>query len=153
MTHQMLTDVLVDTFEEHVGKWQEKKPEADRRALKVTFRTRIDYDKEEGYRYMDLVVYAAFNYVSVYVRERWTVLDINDISDELDPSGENQIEEGKDYVDGSTEWRQIAHHDSGWRSAISSFLFENRGAITGFDRSGAKFYQVVTLPADIKVES
>ena len=145
MMHGMVSDMICAIFEDKVGKWQVRKVRegVDLKALLVSFHERINYDKEEGYRQVDLLVYGPMNYVGVWVRRRWTVISQDDLDYDKE-SCENVIKEGKDYQTGSTEWEQICYHDSCWRSAINDFLFENRENLTGFDSPTGCPWQVIT---------
>lgn len=145
MMHRMLTDVIVDTFEEKVDRWQIKKSTVPK-ALKVSFRVRVDHDKEEGYRQVHMLIYAPMNYVSVYLKETSDTIQVSDMEEQR---GEMVPQEGKDYVKAETAWRRICHHDSEWRSAISDYLWQNRDTITGFDKLFRKFYEVIDVPIEI----
>jgi hypothetical protein len=134
--------MLAQTFEEKVGKFQK-----DGHSLLVTFRTRIDFDKEEGYRYLDLLLYGPLNYVGVYARERWNVISPDDLAygDDGECIG---IKPGKDYDEGAEEWRRYWYHDSTWRDGIRDVLQKYRDRITSF--SGGTFYKVVEAPAELE---
>lgn len=140
MYSQMLTDVIGLTFKEKVGKGNTEK------ALKISMHTKVDHDKEDGYRYLDLVVYGPCNYVGVYIRERWCVIPLEDLEDTDD--GDTEVKPGKDYNEGQSEWTKICYHDSGWRSAISDLLFKKRDDIRSF--AGNDFYEVIDVPEEIK---
>lgn len=141
MLHDMLTQVFVQTFLKEVGKFNTEK------ALKISFNIPIDHIKEDGYRQLDLLIYSPMNYVGVYIRERWTVISLDDL--EEDEDGEPMIKPGKDYQNGQSAWDQICYHDSGWRAAISSLLFKRRGDLNGFNNS-PDFYEVVDVPVELK---
>lgn len=146
MNSQMITDTITTVFNDQVGKWQVKKPE--QRALKISFRTRIDHATEEGYRFLDLLIYGPMNYVGVFIRERATVISHDDMEEGDD--GEMVPKEGKDYSNVTTDWVEVCYHDSGWRSAVNDVLFQNRDKITGFDCLGGYFYQSITVPEEIQ---
>jgi hypothetical protein len=146
--YDLVTKVLVQTFEEKVGKHQIHNKDGKRRALKVVFSLTIDHEKEDGYRFLDLIIYGPMNYVGVYARERWNVIPLEDLEDE-DDGGPKP---GKNYVEGAEKWKRIAYHDSCWRTdGVHRLLFENRLKITSF--SGSSFYEVIDVPAEIDQES
>lgn len=120
----MLEQVIAHAFEREVG------CNAPGTAFVVPMRTRIDYDTEEGYRYLDLLLTARSNYVSVFARRRWVVISTNDLVETDD--GDVSVAPGRDYTTGEGAWQLIACHDSGWRDAVRRLLFEHRGDITGF---------------------
>lgn len=161
----ILTKVLVQIFEQEVGKWQDKKTPGDRKALLVSFSLR-NHENEEGHRELDLLVYGPTNYVGVYARECWSVISLDDLEPSGDEDGEMVISPGKDYTVGQEPWRRVAYHDSGWRTdGINDVLQEYAAKITGFrsttpyvDRgtgmkNGCSFYQVVDVPPKVEAMS
>jgi len=145
LSNDLLSTVLVQTFNDQCGKWQCKKPEAEQKAMLISFHSSVDYDKEEGYRFVEILIYGLMNYVSVYVRTRWTVISLDDI--DVDDEGEAFVKKGKDYQKGSSDWKLVGHHDSGWRSAIEDILKEYGSSLRGF--SGPGFYSLVPLPKEL----
>ncbi len=141
----LITKVIVQTFEEKVGKHQVHAKDGKLKAIRFTFSLRIDHSTESGYRYLDLLIYAPMNYVGVYARERWNVISLEDLTDEDDP----EVNPGKSYVEGGTEWKRYAYHDSGWRlDGVDRVLREYAAKITGF--SGPSFYEVLEVPTEIE---
>lgn len=128
----LLSQALCSTFAKVAGKWQSKKTEP--KAFVVSFSTRIDHDKEEGYRHMDLVLYAECNYVNVYSRERWDVIPLEDL-EYNEEDDESYVKKGKDYVKGSTPWTLLCSHDSGWTSAVENFLSTNASKLNSYEAS------------------
>lgn len=119
MYHSVVGSLIQHIFEEKCGRNQGHKPVNEREGLALTLNlhTRWDEEKdvplEEGYRYADMVIYASTNYVNVWVRERSNLAPVDD--------------EGYvcgDYVESSTEWKQVASHDSCWRAAVDDFFYE-----------------------------
>jgi hypothetical protein len=133
--------LIVNLFESTCGKWQVKKPEAERRGFLMSFSTPIDHDRESGYRYADLLLYGDMNYVGVWSRTRWTVIPLEDLED--DGEGDTYVKDGKDYDEGASEWTLLVCHDSGWRSAVHNFLRDQ--PLQGI--SGLDAYKLVN-PAD-----
>lgn len=133
----VLETIIVDTFENRVGRMHND------RAMLVNFRLNIDYEKEEGYRYLDVLIYAPTNYVKVYTRERWTVIAVDDM--ETDEMGEFVPKEGKEYSEGESEWKRWSDHDSGWRSdGIGRILSQYHDRISMVD-SFPQWYRVVDM--------
>ncbi len=139
--------MIAQTFEEKAGKWQVHAKDSKAKAVRFTFSLKIDYSKENGYRYLELLIYAPMNYVGVFVRERWNVIALEDLTDEDDP----EIKPGKDYTSGGQEWKLVVSHDSGWRSGIDNVIREYSAKITGF--SGSSFYEVIDVPSEIASQS
>jgi hypothetical protein len=142
----LLADIICQTFTEQCGKFQCKKPEAEQKAMVVGFSIPIDYDKEQGYRHLDVAIYGPMNYVGVWTRERWTVIPLEDLED--DGEGDTCVKKGKDYNKGQSEWKQVCYHDSGWRSVVQDIIFQNRDKLGTFDGT-CKFYTLIdpkTLP-------
>ena len=136
--HDIVADIISQTFSKTPGKNQAKS--GTPKAFVVSLSTRLDYSTEEGYRYLDLVLYAPYNYVQVWVRRRWTVVAIDDLNDD----GEG-LKPGKDYTEGASEWTCIGDHDSGWREAVRDILYKNRTDISGLSSGSAfgEWYSVV----------
>lgn len=122
----ILASVLCETYEREGGKWQSRKPEP--KAFRFTFATRIDHAKEEGYRYLDVSLFAAGNYVQVCVRKRWNVIPLDDLiyGEDGECSG---VKPGKDYVKGASSWTEVANHDSCWREGIERILRDHEDEI------------------------
>lgn len=96
-------------------------------AMKFTFSLSTNYDVEEGYRNMDILIYGGgLNYISVYARTDWNVIR-NEWSD-----GE-RLKKGREYIKGQTPWILYGHHDSGWRDAVYDLLWKNRERISHID--------------------
>lgn len=141
----LVSDMIACTFLEKVDKHNEKK------ALLISFRKRIDYTKEEGYRYLDLLIYAPHSYVKVLVRERWVVIPLTD----LEESGSKMTPKAdKDYVRGASGWTKVCSHDSGWTEGIENTLKKYEQEIvlpwiTSFATLGS-FYEIVDPPEDVQ---
>lgn len=97
--------------------FQKQFKDAGRRneAMVVTFDLRIDHEKEEGYRWLDILIYAPTNYVTVEVRERWNVIPVEGLAYD-EKTDDSYVKEGFDYVEGASEWKRVSHHDSAWRT-------------------------------------
>lgn len=143
LSNNLLSTVLVQTFTDQCGKWQCKKPEP--KAMMVNFHSKVDFAKEEGFRFVEILIYGPMNYVGVYVRTRWVVVSLDDL--DVDDDGESFVKDGKNYQEGHTDWKLVCYHDSGWTSAIDDILREHGADLTGF--SGARFYSLVVPPKDL----
>ena len=103
----------------------------------VGFSIPVDHSREDGYRQVDLGLYAECNYVSVYARERWDVIALEDLEDEEDGGPKP----GKDYVKGDSGWKLVGSHDSCWRGMVEDFL--GRYKVGTFDSRGEDIYELV----------
>lgn len=118
-TDYMLMQLIDHAFEKEAGRLQCKKPGPERVGLSLTVSLNCDWEKEEGYRHADLVIYAYTNYVQVYSRTRANVAPI----DEDGEMGE--------YEESATPWELKCCHDSCYRTAIEDFFRENEGKGAG----------------------
>ena len=85
-------------------------------AMKLSFHLRIDYEREEGYRNLELFLWSDSNYVGVFCRETWNVCDLNT----------------RKATEGKSELRLLAFHDSCWRSdGVERFIFANSARFGG----------------------
>ena len=96
--------------------------------LVVSFCVSFDYEQEQGHRYLDLAIYAPANYVGVYSRSRWNI-------------SEKTKEE---YVEGCSEWKCLAYHDSCWTEGVEIFLKENESEIICLDTL-TDWYEIVNM--------
>lgn len=113
-------------------------------AMKIVFKTTIDHRIEEGYRYLELVIYAPMNYVQVWTRTTWNVIPIEDLEDDNTGSGDTRVKVGKDYQTGESAWRKVADHDSCWRDSVRDLLREYEHSIQVFE-GGEDWYTVVPV--------
>jgi hypothetical protein len=118
------------------GKWQSKKDSP--KMYVVGFSIPVDYDHEDGYRHVDIGLYAEFNYVSVYARERWDVIALEDLEED------ECLKPGKDYVKGDSGWELIGSHDSEWREMVENFLY--LWPVRTFDSHGDDIYELIDAP-------
>ncbi len=112
----LLTTVIRTTFLSEVGKNQKSQRAVKGMLLSFKLAPR---GEEEGYRYLDVLLYAPANYVGVYRRERWDVIPEAD----LDEDGPKP---GKDYVKGESPWELLSCHDSGWTEGVERVLRDGR---------------------------
>ena len=124
MIKNVLSNMIYHLFEDKCGDNQARKPLNERHGLVMSFALRNHFGEdgeiiEVGYRNFDLVIYGAYNYVSVYSRFRSHVA----------PADSDGIICG-DYVSEEEDWELICHHDSCWRGAISGLLFSIQDKIS-----------------------
>ena len=133
----ILTTTICSTFVDVCGKWQSRKTE--QKAFVMEFSLTLDYDKEEGYRTLEVVLYASHNYVNVYTRETWDVIPLEDL-EYNEEDDESYVKKGKDYQKGKSPWTLVVSHDSGWTSGVGEILQDRR---INTLKSVAAFYKLV----------
>jgi hypothetical protein len=102
--------------------------------MKVKFGLSIDYDKEDGYRSMELLLLWK-GYVGVFKREYW---DIEVKVSETDLSQNYKTK-------GNSPWECLSCHDSCWRyDGVQKFVFENREKLS-YITSLINWYEPVIL--------
>jgi hypothetical protein len=72
------------------------------------------------------------------------VVAIEDLEDEEDGG----LKPGKDYVEGGTEWRMLASHDSCWSDAVER-IFRDKRLLT-FSGPSEDWYKIVK-PSDVNL--
>jgi hypothetical protein len=132
--HHLLGSVIRSTFLDVVGKHQAKNPVP--KAFLLTFRI-PNKPEEEGFRDLEVLLYAPMNYVGVYMRETWNVIPEADLLD--DDGGPKP---GKKYNEGQSEWTKIAYHDSGWIEGVEKILRLRELLTWGFSQQN-KWYRIV----------
>lgn len=150
---RICANIIESHFDKEIGRNQYRKPEHKQKAMLVSFRVKVDYDVEEGYRHLDLLIWGPMNYVAVMVRERWNVVRASDLVPHPDFEGDTCIREGSEgYVEGDTGWKLASYHDSCWRSdGVDNVIFGNRHRITGID-SLFKWYEEINPSPEQKQE-
>lgn len=125
--HHLLTTIIYTTFERDCGRGQDRKPEP--KAMKVTLGLKTDKG-EEGYRNLEMVIFAPGNYVGVWTRETWDVIPEDEL--DVDDDGDTFIrKDSPGYRKGKSDWVQRSYHDSGWRNdGVGRVLSENRDRIS-----------------------
>lgn len=119
LNHTIISSIICSEYMHSYSKWQKKNDEPS--AMLVSFSLSIDYDIEEGYRNLEIAVYAPMNYVGVYLRETWDVIRQDDL--EILEDGEAQIKESSEgYIKGASDWHCAGYHDSCWRDAVENIL-------------------------------
>ena len=145
---RILDSVICSEFEKSVGRWQCKEENAPPTGMLVTFRLSVDYDIEEGYRHLDMLIFAPYNYVGVFARERWNVIK-NDHMEYNEEDDESYIKEGYDYVEGSSPWLLEGYHDSCWRDAVDRVIHGNEARIQGLGGSFGDWYQKLEIDKEL----
>jgi hypothetical protein len=122
-------------------------------AMDIRFRLSIDHEKEEGYRHLNLRIYAPNNYVMVLVKEDWNVIPTKDLIWDEKEQDYFIDKNSKGYVNGETEWQLVSFHDSCWRTdGVHNILWKNRERILHIDTLGSTdaWYNKVNLSSDEK---
>lgn len=140
---RIVSNIIQDTFVNNVGIWQNKNQK--QYGMLVSFSLNLDWDKEEGYRHLDVLIYAPMNYVAVMVKERWTVIPNN----EIDDSGDG-LKPGCDYREGETPWKLASYHDSCWRSdGIDNVIWTNREKINTLSGDIGHWYKKIEMTPEL----
>lgn len=125
----IVSNIIAQEFEKNVGRWQSKK--ITPHAMKITFHLNNNWDLEEGYRHLQILIYGPMNYVGVFVKEDWNIIPVDEIEDE------DSLKPGCDYRRGSTPWKLMSYHDSCWRSdGLNSILSLHKDRINCLDSIG-----------------
>lgn len=144
----MLVSVIRQEFLRNPGKYQRQKNAP--RAFKMTFTLTVDCDVEDGYRQLELILYAPGNYVQVWRRETWSVVSEKDL--EWDENTlESRLRPGASYQDGASPWEKIGDHDSCYPDSIERCLQEYGQRILCFD--SGDWYEVVEPPEGLVDET
>lgn len=134
----IVSNIICSEFENNVGRWQNKNEKMF--AMKMTFRLNNDWDIEEGYRHLQVLIFGPMNYIGVFVKEDWTVIPV----DELDDDGDC-LKKGCEYRIDETDWKMISYHDSCWRSdGVDRILSIQEDRLNGLDFS-AHWYEKVEI--------
>lgn len=137
----IVSSIICSTFETAIGRWQARQ-EKQQHAMLVSFKQSIDYEVEDGYRFLDIFIYAPTNYVGVLARHRWTVIPL----DELDDSDDSCLKPGCDYRIGNTNWKIASYHDSCWNSdGVQSIIRMNKNTINTISFNGSGWYQKIEM--------
>lgn len=140
--------IITSEFEKSIGKDQLRKDV--KVGMQLTFPLSLDYDKEDGYRNLDILIFAPMNYVAVLVRERWDVISLSDL-EYCEEDQENHIKaNSKGYVHSETEWLCAVYHDSCWRDGLHRVLELNKDRIITID-SLIEWYKKIEL-SDKEIE-
>jgi hypothetical protein len=126
MLSYLLCNIICETFEKEVGRWQSNSGRAhnERRlvepsAMLISFT--IPQDEVGNYRSKELAIYGHQNYVQVWERDTTNRMRTNAII---------------------SDWKMLIDHDSEWRICINNWLFNNRNELTTFGFFG-NWYKVV----------
>jgi len=137
----IVTNIICSTFDNDVKRWQTKNEKQI--AMKVSFSLYIDYEKEEGYRYLDILIYGPMNYVGVLVRERWVIIPIDEVKDE------DSLKPGCKYREGNTGWLLASYHYFCWTSdGVESTIRKNKEQINCLS-SFSEWYEKVEMTPEL----
>lgn len=146
MSHSIIAQIICTEFRKA---FQGKHGETERnKGMKVTFRLHPDFDREEGYRNLELLIFGGgSNYISVFARMDWTVVPVEGLADE------DGLKPGFDYTRGSTPWVHFSHHDSCWTSdGVESVIRLIKDRISILDSRYERWYETVEI-SDEELES
>ena len=141
---RIVEQIICETFEKSVGRCQALKEK--QKAFEVRFRVSVDHEKEEGYRWLTMRIYAPRNYVAVLTREECRVIPLEGLKYDKD-TGESHVKRGYKYDESKSEWKCVSYHDSCWRDGVRQILQENREkihAVCAFE----SWYRTVELTED-----
>jgi hypothetical protein len=141
----IVSSIICDEFDRNVGRRQFKN--SNKFGMKITFRLCVDYDKEEGYRFLDILIYAENNYVAVMARERWNVIPVCEL--EYDEKSEDTVikKNSKGYREGCTEWKLVSFHGSCWRDGVYNIL--RHEGISHIDTLSTGWYEKIEMDANM----
>lgn len=132
MMIHLIRSVICQTYEKEFR----RKPGFEKTAMKITFNLYIDHSKEEGYRYLDLII-MFHGYVGVFIRERSTLVPIEALD------GDDGLKPGYDYVDTVGDWQCLSCHDSCWTSdGVNRLIWEYRDKLSSFSGLGDWYSKV-----------
>jgi hypothetical protein len=114
----IVTKIICSTFETEVKRNQSKNKR--KFGMLVSFNLELDFEKEEGNRNLDILIYSPSNYVGVIAKESWSVIKNEEIE------GEFGLKPGCDYRIGDTGWMYACYHDTCWRTdGVEKIVYSN----------------------------
>lgn len=132
----IVSNIICTEFEKNVGRWQTRN--VSQFAMKITFRLSNNWDLEDGYRNLQILIYGPMNYIGIFVKEDWTVIPVDEVEDD-------ELKEGCEYRIGETDWKMISYHDSCWRTdGVDRILSHHSDRIIGLDDS-THWYEKVEI--------
>lgn len=147
MLSNILNEIICTTFEKIVGKNQISK-EGPNRALQVSFKLSLDYDNEDGYRWLDIIIYAPMNYAYVVTKERWNRYSLDAVKEYTD-EGEVVFKDGMGYEEGESGLTFVSCHDSCWRDGVNRIINDNRDRLLTL--SGWKdWYSIIEVDDELE---
>jgi len=143
MFENVVQSIICSEFERNYGRRTASIEDARNYAMKVTFNLSPDYAIEEGYRHLDILIYSGgMNYIGVYARTDWTVI-------RKEWSDGEQLD-----VKGQSPWILYGYHDSCWRDAVRTLLWEFRERVATIDSlfSTNGWWTAVTMTVELREE-
>jgi hypothetical protein len=103
-------------------------------AMLVDFSLSVDFDVEDGYRNLELLIFGAgSNYIKVFARLKWNVVPCDALDED------DGLKSGCKYTEGITGWILLSDHDSCWRSdGVGNLLFTFRQRLSSIEWLHAK---------------
>lgn len=132
MLSSILGNIICEEFTKNVGRGQASHAKPCGLLLPMASSSLIEGWDEQVYNHTDLLLYADYNYVGVYTRERWNP----------------KIEGGPD---GHDPWSVLCYHDSCWRNEVGDFFFKNRDRLIVLD-TFVKWYEEMPITPDVAAE-
>ena len=111
MLHGILSTIICSEYEKSFKNlnWERTQSEKPIQGMELEFSLNINYDVEDGYRRLKMLIFNQYNYVSVFAKQEWEVIPSEGLE-------EDEILSGYDDTVGSTPWVHFSAHDSCWRS-------------------------------------
>lgn len=150
MLTNCLTDIICSTFMTNELRNQRRFGLGTHgNMMTVVFRRHIDYTVEDGYRYIELVLYAPTDYVLVAARQTWRVLDVRGLDQDHD--GEWVIPKDRGYISGKGPFMVCSYHDSCWRTeGVNRVITAIESKVLGMHAPrGERWYSIVPVTDDI----
>ena len=148
MLANIIDSIICSTFERQIGRRQSDNEK--QYSMDLTFKLSMDINIEEGYRWLDIRVYAPNNYVGVLIRERWHYYKLEDV-EFVDEREDITFKEGKGYIEGKENWKRKSYHDSCWRSdGIHATIYEYKDKIISIESLFGWFEKHEMIKKDIE---
>jgi len=139
----VVDSIICIEFEKNIGKNQLRREDKKQEGMLIQFNLNTDWHVEEGYRWIDILIYAPYNYVAVIVREKWNLISPKWV-------GENGLRKGREYIEGKTDWKLASYHDSCWRTdGVHSTLWSNRDKINCLASAFSDWYIKYEMNAEL----
>ena len=109
------------------------------KAMEITINLNLDYEKEEGYRELKILIFNEYNYVSVFAKLLWNVVK----SGRVEVEREDELKPG---IEGSTPFVHFSAHDTCWCSdGIERIIHLFRNRLNCLEGFGSDWYKVRML--------
>lgn len=142
---------IVRQMIESTFRWRREKDmqwsfnEGNKHGMHFTFRLNLDKE-EEGYRFLDVILYGSARYVGVYAKIRWTVAHESQLG--YDEEAEEEFVKG-DYTEGGTQWYRLYYHDSCWPEGLNDLLRKMQRR-TNIIETKQHWYEIKEVPEELR---